>query len=169
MIVHAENPGQHVTKCVTEYMDHNPLKRVPHPPYPPDLAPSDFYLFGYVKYQLQGHEFTKGAEFVSAISEILNQIPTNTLVNVFDDWMGRLRRGIDISGEYVEYRLFFPVYGFPRIAHSGDATVRVEHPAEAQSHKSKNGQRNRSRSNRIHQETIFPEKTHGYQWNGYFS
>jgi hypothetical protein len=52
------------------------LKRAPHPAYSPDLALSDFYLFGYVKHQLQGHEFTEGAEFISAVSEILNQIRT---------------------------------------------------------------------------------------------
>jgi hypothetical protein len=61
-----------------------------------------FFRFGYVKHQLQGHEFTEGAELVSAISEILNQIPTDTLIDVFDDWMRRSQRCIDISGEYVE-------------------------------------------------------------------
>jgi hypothetical protein len=83
-------------------MDHNWWKRAPHPPYSPDLAPSDFYLFAYVKHQLQGHEFTEGAELVSAISEILNQIPTDTLIDAFDDWMRRRQRWIDINGEYVE-------------------------------------------------------------------
>jgi hypothetical protein len=102
MIVHADNVGPHGAKCAVEYMDHKLLKRAPHPPDSPDLAPFDFYLFRYLKYQLQGPEFTKGAEFVSAISEILNQIPTNTLVDVFDDWMRRAQRCIDISGEYVE-------------------------------------------------------------------
>jgi hypothetical protein len=102
MIVHADNAGPHVAKCVTEYMDHNSLKRAPLPPYSPDFAPSDFYRFGYVKHQLQGHEFTEGTELVSAISEILNQIPADTLVDVFDDWVRRLQRCIDISGEYVE-------------------------------------------------------------------
>jgi histone-lysine N-methyltransferase SETMAR len=102
MTVHADNAGPHVAKCVMEYTDHNSLKRAPHPPYSPDLAPADSYLFGYLKHQLQGHEFTEGAEPVSAISEILNQVPTDTLVNVFDDWTGRLQSYIDISGEYVE-------------------------------------------------------------------
>jgi hypothetical protein len=72
MIVHADNAGPHVAKRVTECMDHSSLKRAPHPLYSPDLAPSDFYLFGYVKHQLQGPEFTEGIELVSAISEILS-------------------------------------------------------------------------------------------------
>jgi hypothetical protein len=57
MIVHAENAGPPVGKCVMEEMDHDSLKRAPHPPCSPDLTPSDFYLFGYVKHQLQVHEF----------------------------------------------------------------------------------------------------------------
>jgi hypothetical protein len=75
-----------------EYVNHSSLKRAPRPPYSPDLALSDFYLFGYVKHQLQGHEFTEGTEFVSAISRILNQIPTYTLVDVFDDRIEYHRR-----------------------------------------------------------------------------
>jgi hypothetical protein len=63
-------------------MDHNSLKKVSHPPYSPDFAPSDFCLFGHVKHQLQGHEFTEVAELVSAVSEILHQIPIDTLVDV---------------------------------------------------------------------------------------
>jgi histone-lysine N-methyltransferase SETMAR len=102
MIVHAENADPHLAKCVTESMDYNELKRVLHPPYSPDLAPSAFYLFGHVKHQLQGHEFTEGAELVSAISEILTQIPTDTLVDVFDDKMRRSQRCMDIIGESVE-------------------------------------------------------------------
>jgi hypothetical protein len=82
MIVHADNAGLRVTKSVTEYMNHNSLKRAPHSPYSPNLAPSDFYRFGYFRHQLQGHEFTEGAELVSAISEILKQIPPDTMVDV---------------------------------------------------------------------------------------
>jgi hypothetical protein len=60
------------------------------------------YLFGYVKHQLQEYKFTKKAALVSAILEILNEIPIDTLVDVFDNWMKRSQRRINISGEYVE-------------------------------------------------------------------
>jgi hypothetical protein len=90
MIVHAENAGPDVAECVTEYMDYSSLKRASHTLYSPDLAPSDFYLFGYAKHQLQGHELTEGAELISAISDNMNQIPIDTLVDVFDDWTRRL-------------------------------------------------------------------------------
>jgi hypothetical protein len=83
-------------------MDHNSLKRAPHHVYSADLAPSNFDLFGYVKHQLQGHKFTEGPQLVSALSENLNQIPTNTLADVFGEWMRRLQRCININEEYVE-------------------------------------------------------------------
>jgi hypothetical protein len=102
MIVHADNADPHIATCVTEYMYHNSLKRVPYAPNSPDLAPSDFDLFAHVKHQLQAHEFTEGAELASAISDILNQILTDMLVDVFDNWMRRSQRCIDIRGEYVE-------------------------------------------------------------------
>jgi hypothetical protein len=60
MIVHADKASLPAAKCITEYMDHNSLKRAPHLPYSLDFAPSDFYRFGYVKHQLQGREFTEG-------------------------------------------------------------------------------------------------------------
>jgi hypothetical protein len=81
-IVYADNASLYDAKCVTDSMDYHSLKRVPHPSCSPDLAPSNFYLFGYVKHQLQGHEFTEGPELVSAISEISNQIPTDTPVDI---------------------------------------------------------------------------------------
>jgi transposase len=49
-IIHADNAGPHVAKCVMEYMDHHSLKRAPRPPDSPDLASTDFDLFGYVKH-----------------------------------------------------------------------------------------------------------------------
>jgi hypothetical protein len=35
----------------------------PHPPYSPDLAPSDFYLFGKVKNLLTGKKFASADDF----------------------------------------------------------------------------------------------------------
>jgi hypothetical protein len=89
MIVHVDNVGPHVAKCVTKYMEHSLLKIVPRPPYSPDLAASTLSTFIYVKDELQKHEFPEGAWFVWAISAILNQIPIDTLVDVCDDLMRR--------------------------------------------------------------------------------
>jgi histone-lysine N-methyltransferase SETMAR len=57
LLVHADNARPHTTKLSTQYFNENRMKSAPHPPYSPDLAPSDFYLFGYVKRCLAGLSF----------------------------------------------------------------------------------------------------------------
>jgi hypothetical protein len=44
----------------------------PHPPYSPDLAPSNFFLFGYVKERLKGMVFPSYGELLDAIGEVID-------------------------------------------------------------------------------------------------
>jgi hypothetical protein len=46
LLLHADNARPHTAKLSTQYFNENRMKSEPHPPYSPDLAPSDFYLFG---------------------------------------------------------------------------------------------------------------------------
>jgi hypothetical protein len=46
LLVHADNARPHTDKLSTQYFNENQMKSPPHPPYSPDLAQSDFYLFG---------------------------------------------------------------------------------------------------------------------------
>jgi hypothetical protein len=43
---------------------------LPQPPYSPDLAPSDFFLFGYLKKELQGMNFRSGNQVISAVGDV---------------------------------------------------------------------------------------------------
>jgi hypothetical protein len=44
----------------------------PHPHYSPDLAPSDFFLFGYVKERLKGMVFLSYEELLDGIREVVD-------------------------------------------------------------------------------------------------
>jgi hypothetical protein len=44
--LHAENARLQTAKVSTDDITRNEMKRAPHPPSSPDLAPSDFFLFG---------------------------------------------------------------------------------------------------------------------------
>jgi hypothetical protein len=57
LLAHADNARPHTAKLPTQYFNQNRMKSVPHPPYSPDLAPLDFYLFGYVKRCFAGLSF----------------------------------------------------------------------------------------------------------------
>jgi hypothetical protein len=76
--------------------------RPPHPPYSPDLAPSDFFLFGHVKTALRGTVFESAKELLEAVTTILRGIPTETLLAIFHQWMDRLQTCIAFGGSYVE-------------------------------------------------------------------
>jgi hypothetical protein len=73
-----------------------------HPPYSPDLAPSDFYLFGYVKRCLTGLSFEDADQLLAAVEGALEGIEKMTLQRVFLEWMDRLRKCIAANGEYTE-------------------------------------------------------------------
>jgi hypothetical protein len=49
------------------FMARNAMVIAAHPPYSPDLAPSDFYLFGHVKRLLGGESFEAGERLLSAV------------------------------------------------------------------------------------------------------
>lgn len=97
-ILHMDNARPHL---VDEYLDKLGMRRLVHPPYSPDLAPSDFYLFGYLKMALEGCFFKNERELFSEVTRILNSIPTSNFKNAYDDWLRRLQLVIDREGEYV--------------------------------------------------------------------
>jgi hypothetical protein len=78
------------------------MKSVPHPPYSPDLAPSDFYLFGDVKRCLAGLSFEDADQLLAAVEGVLDGIEKVTLQAVFLEWMDRLRECIATNGEHTE-------------------------------------------------------------------
>jgi hypothetical protein len=57
-------------RITQRFLESNAMKRAPDPAYSPDLAPSDFYLFGYVKYLVAGQEFPDGEALLGAINTI---------------------------------------------------------------------------------------------------
>jgi hypothetical protein len=78
------------------------MKLAPHPPYSHDLAPSYFYLFGYVKRCLAGLSFEDADQFLATVEGVREGIEKVTLQAVFFEWMDRLRKWIITNGEYIE-------------------------------------------------------------------
>jgi len=54
---------------------------VPHPPYSPDLAPSDFWLFPKLKETLKGQHFSSGAEVGTAVCKWLSSQPETFFID----------------------------------------------------------------------------------------
>lgn len=67
MLIHFDNSPSHNAQEVENFIEKSNFERIPHPPYGPDLAPSDFGLFGTVKESFEGREFESEVELLSAI------------------------------------------------------------------------------------------------------
>jgi hypothetical protein len=96
--------------------------------YSPDLAPCDFYLFGYIKYLLASREFADRVELQEAVMAILDGIGKVTLGEMFRTWIARLSRCIEINGECVESTITLSQQNFLIPAPSCDANWSVGHP-----------------------------------------
>jgi hypothetical protein len=73
---------------------------MPHPLYSPDIAPSDFFLFGYLKDKLQGCSYDSADELFSAITDLMETLEKSLLRCVFDKWILRLHLIVESGGEW---------------------------------------------------------------------
>ena len=76
------------------------FKRPPHPAYSPDVAPSDFYLFGYLEQKLQGKQFNDIEGLEEELHEILGTISNDQRKAVFESWIKRCDWVAANNGEY---------------------------------------------------------------------
>lgn len=100
--LHFDNARPHTARKVTQFMEEHHMKKAPQPAYSPDIAPSDFFLFGYLKNMLQGEHFDSVDSLYESVIEILNGIPKATLKATFQEWERRLDEIIHNNGEYIE-------------------------------------------------------------------
>jgi transposase len=56
-LLHDDNAPSHRALAAREFLAHNNVTTFPHPPYSPDLAPCDFFLFPKMKLLLKGRRF----------------------------------------------------------------------------------------------------------------
>jgi histone-lysine N-methyltransferase SETMAR len=75
---------------------------LPHPPYSPDLAPSDFLLFGPLKESLRGRKYNLDDDVQSAVHEWLKSQPQEFFSSGIQTLVSRWRKCIELQEDYVE-------------------------------------------------------------------
>jgi hypothetical protein len=53
IVIHLDNCSVHINRVSRDYPEEHDMRRMPRPPYSPDLTPSDFYLFPPVTEKLE--------------------------------------------------------------------------------------------------------------------
>jgi hypothetical protein len=75
---------------------------VPHPPYSPDLAFCDFFLFPRLKSTLKRKQFQDVVEIQLNTTRQLQAIPKQACQTCFEKWKDRWNRLVQSGGSYFE-------------------------------------------------------------------
>jgi transposase len=75
---------------------------VPHPPYSPDLAPADFFLFPKLRTTLKGHNFQTIEEIKENVIRELCAITGSVFQEAFQQWKKHWEWCIISRGDYFE-------------------------------------------------------------------
>lgn len=97
-----DNAPVHTAHQTIEKMAGLDLHAVAHPPYSPDLAPSDFYLFNRLKKHLRGTRFDSPQDLRLATEEFFANLDDNFFQTAFQELVQRWRKCYDADGDYIE-------------------------------------------------------------------
>jgi hypothetical protein len=81
-----DNATPHICNTSIEKIDGLGFLLVPQRACSPDLAPCDFFLFGYLRQHLEGKQLTKEDQVISAVREASDEILLQMFQNVMHDW-----------------------------------------------------------------------------------
>lgn len=100
--LHHDNAPAHRAQKTKEWLTKNGVVVVEHPPYSPDLAPNDFYLFPKTKSTLKGERFMDIADIQANTDRVLRGLKVEDFRYCMSKWQERWQRCIDCDGEYFE-------------------------------------------------------------------
>lgn len=77
---------------------------LPHPPYSPDLSPSDFYLFSAMKSAIRGKNYTNSADISTELNKWISSKDTAFFSKgIKEELPHRWQKCIDHDGDYFEH------------------------------------------------------------------
>ena len=97
-----DNASSHKYEVVKSFLAFEKVTVLNHPPYSPDLSPSDFLLFPRLKKMLSGNKYTSRSSLGNGIYQCLQQIPKEDCLSAFRDWVKRLQKCVSVKGECFE-------------------------------------------------------------------
>ena len=97
-----DNAPCHTLALTQQFLARNNMTQLSHPPYSPDMAPCDFWFFPRLKSPLKGRHFLDREELIRATDDAIRDLTKDGLLFVFEKWIERMRKCIELEGSYVE-------------------------------------------------------------------
>ena len=85
-VLHHDNTPAHTALSFREILAKKNIPVLPHPPYSPDLAPCNFYLFRKLKLKLKGHHFGMMENIRKTVTDELHTLTENDFRYCYDQW-----------------------------------------------------------------------------------
>ena len=101
-IVHKDNLSPHTTHPIVDFLIKQKLKCMGHPPYSPDLALCDFYMFPKAVDELRGRMFQSSKTAVEEYISVVEEWSQEAYTEACQKWFRRLKLCVECSGEYFE-------------------------------------------------------------------
>ena len=101
-ILHHDNAPSHTAFIVADLLVKMGVTTLPQPPYSPDVAPPDFFLFPKIKRALKGQHHGTLERVKAAATTCLREIPVEAFQGAYEEWVKRWKMCIESGGEYFE-------------------------------------------------------------------
>ena len=102
VLFHQDNAPIHKAARSMATIRENGFEIIEHPPYSPDLAPSDYFLFGNLKNYLRGTSYGSDNDVFEAVEGYFRSQNASFYLKGIKDIRKRWERCIVLKGEYVE-------------------------------------------------------------------
>ncbi len=134
-ILHHDNASPHTATPTMEFLASHNTKILPHPPppYSPDLALADYFLFGRLKADIRGHRHQTIDDMQTAVFRTLKAIPVQEFHDVVNMLPMRWMKCISMEGGYFEgHHLVINPRDFGLEVYTGDDGTSSNSDSDAQ-------------------------------------
>jgi len=97
-----DNAPSHNATIVKQFLAQRKVTVLDHPPYSPDLAPADYFLFPKVKSHLKERLFDLILEIQKAVTSTLNAIAKDDFYKVIQKLYDHANLCVQLEGMYVK-------------------------------------------------------------------
>ncbi len=92
-VLHDDNAKPHRCGVVSNWVNRRHIRTMTHPPYSPDLAPADFWLFARLKRDMHGIRYPDQNVLEFETDRMLGQIPQHEFADaILRKWPHRMRK-----------------------------------------------------------------------------
>ena len=101
-MLHHDNAPAHSALNIRQLLAERNVPTLEQPPYSPDFAPYDFFLFPKLKGVIKGTRFSDAEAIKRAVTTELRRIPEETFWGYNKVWKKRMDKCVRLEGIYFE-------------------------------------------------------------------